>query len=44
MDHELLIEFIRQKVTDGWVIEIIKSWLTMGIMKDGEYIPTERGS
>lgn len=44
IDHELLIEFIRQKVTDGWVIEIIKSWLTMGVMKDGEYIPTEKGT
>ena len=43
-DHELLIEFIRQKVTDGWVIEMIKSWLTMGVMKDGEYIPTEKGT
>jgi group II intron reverse transcriptase/maturase len=44
IDHELLIEFIRQKVTDGWVIEIIKSWLTMGVMKDGEYIPTGKGT
>ena len=44
IDHELLIEFIRQKVTDGWVIEMIKSWLTMGVMKDGEYIPTEKGT
>lgn len=44
IDHELLIEFIRQKVTDGWVIEIIKSWLTMGVMKDGECIPTEKGT
>ncbi len=44
IDHELLIEFIRQKVTDGWIIEIIKSWLTMGVMKDGEYIPTEKGT
>ena len=44
IDHELLIEFIRQKVTDSWVIEIIKSWLTMGVMKDGEYIPTGKGT
>jgi len=44
IEHELLIEFIKQKVTDGWVIEIIKSWLTMGVMKDGEYIPTEKGT
>jgi len=44
IDHELLIGFIKQKVTDGWVIEIIKSWLTMGVMKDGEYIPTEKGT
>ncbi|ADO76363.1 group II intron reverse transcriptase/maturase [Halanaerobium praevalens] len=44
INHELLIEFIRQKVTDGWVIEIIKSWLTMGVMKDGEYIPKEKGT
>jgi len=44
IEHELLIEFIKQKVTDGWVIKIIKSWLTMGVMKDGEYIPTEKGT
>jgi len=23
---------------------MIKSWLTMGVMKDGEYIPTEKGT
>ena len=44
IDHKLLIKFIKQRVTDGWVIKMIKSWLTMGVMKDGEYIPTEKGT
>lgn len=44
IDHELLVKFIKQRVTDGWVIKTIKSWLTMGVMVDNEYVPTNKGT
>src|SRR6056297_3585345 len=44
IDHELLIEFIREEITDGWVLNIIKSWLTAGVMTDGIKEPTTEGT
>ena len=44
INHELLIKFIKQRVTDGWVIKTIKSWLDMGVMMDDEYVPTGKGT
>jgi len=44
IDHELLIKFIREEITDGWVLNIIKSWLTAGVMTDGIKEPTTEGT
>ena len=44
IDHELLIEFIREEITDGWVLDIIKSWLTAGVMTEGINHPTTDGT
>ena len=44
IDHELLIKFIREEITDGWVLGIIKSWLTAGVMTDGIKEPTAEGA
>jgi len=44
IDHDLLIEFIREEITDGWVLGIIKSWLTAGVMTEGIKQPSSEGT
>jgi len=44
INQELLIDFIKERVTDGWVIKTIKSWLTAGVMTEGSLETTEKGT
>ena len=44
IDHDLLLEFIKERVTDGWVLDTVESWLTAGVMTDGEFEPTNIGT
>ena len=44
IDHDLLLEFIKERVTDGWVLDTIESWLTAGVVTDGEFEPTNIGT
>ena len=44
ISHELLLKFIKERVTDGWVLKIIKSWLTIGVMTEDGYEPTDKGT
>lgn len=44
ISHELLVNFIKERVTDGWVINTIKSWLTAGVMTEEGYVPTDKGT
>lgn len=37
IDHELLMDFITERVNDGWVLQMIKSWLTAGVMTEEGY-------
>lgn len=32
--HELLMEKVRERITDGRVLTLIRSWLTAGVMED----------
>ena len=32
LDHELLISFVKKRVTDGYVISLIKQWLKAGVV------------
>jgi len=34
IDQELLMEFVTQRINDGWVLRILKSWLTAGVMTE----------
>ena len=34
VNHDMLIEFMTERVTDGWVLDTIRSWLTAGVMTD----------
>ncbi len=42
--HELLMEKVRERITDGRVLTLIRSWLTAGVMEDDQFHETEIGS
>ena len=44
VDHEWLIKFLEHDIADKKFIEIIKKFLKVGIMEDGNYLESERGT
>ncbi len=44
INHDLLLEFIKERITDGWVLDTIESWLTAGVVTDGEFKSTNIGT
>jgi RNA-directed DNA polymerase len=44
LDHDLIIECVNQKVSDGSVLKLIRKFLTAGVMSDGAWEATEVGS
>jgi RNA-directed DNA polymerase len=44
LDHDLIIEQLREKVTDGSILNLIRLFLQSGVMVSGEYEATEVGS
>jgi len=44
LNHELIIKQLREKVTDGSVLNLIRQFLESGVMVSGEYEATEVGS
>ena len=44
VDHEWLIKFLEHDIADKNFIEIIKKFLKVGIMEDGNYLESERGT
>lgn len=44
LNHDTLMNIIRQDIGDKAVAELIKRYLKSGIMEDGVVIPSERGS
>ena len=44
LDHELILRSIRRRVTDGSVLELIRQFLTSGVMVYGHWQATETGS
>ena len=35
LDHEVLMAKVKKRVTDGSILKLIRSWLTAGVMSDG---------
>lgn len=44
LDHDLVIQSVRKKVTDGSILKLIRMFLESGVMNAGEYEPTMVGS
>lgn len=44
LDHELILEGVNRKVSDGSVLKLISKFLTAGVMKDGAWEETDLGS
>ena len=44
IDQDLLMDFITQRINDGWVLQTIKLWLTAGVMTDDEFQETLKGT
>jgi group II intron reverse transcriptase/maturase len=42
--HDLLMEKVHERITDGRVLKLIRSWLTAGVMEDDQFHDTEVGS
>ncbi|WP_428868075.1 reverse transcriptase domain-containing protein [Clostridium sediminicola] len=44
VDHEWMLKFLEHDIADKKFIEIIKKFLKAGIMEDGKYLDSERGT
>lgn len=44
IDHELLIDTVAKKISDGSILNLIRQFLTTGIMEEGRWIKTEEGT
>jgi len=44
LDHELILQEVNRRVSDGNVLRLIKKFLTAGVMKDGAWEETNIGS
>ncbi len=44
LDHELILESLNRKVSDGSILKLIKMFLEAGVMKDGAWQETDIGS
>ncbi|MGI6540749.1 MAG: group II intron reverse transcriptase/maturase [Bacillota bacterium] len=44
LDHDLIIEFVNRKVSDGSVLKLIRKFLEAGVMKDGAWEETTIGN
>jgi len=44
LDHGWLKKFLRHRISDERVIGLIESWLTAGVLNDGQYTKTDVGS
>ena len=42
--HKLIMQRLRQKIADGWVLTSIEKMLTAGVMEDGVFYKTTEGT
>jgi group II intron reverse transcriptase/maturase len=44
LDHELILKFVRKRITDGSILNLIKQFLNSGVMKGSTFENSEFGS
>jgi group II intron reverse transcriptase/maturase len=44
IDHELLVKLIEHRIADRRVVRLIQKWLNAGVLVDGEWAPSDRGT
>jgi group II intron reverse transcriptase/maturase len=44
IDHELLVKLIEHRIADRRVVRLIQKWLNAGVLVDGEWVRSERGT
>ena len=44
IDHQKLLDFIRQRVNDGAILRLIGKWLKAGVMEDERVVYPDKGS
>jgi len=44
LDHEIIIESVKKRVTDGSILNLLKLFLTSGVMKNGSWQSSTTGS
>jgi group II intron reverse transcriptase/maturase len=44
IDHELLVKFVEHRIADRRVVRLIQKWLNAGVLVDGEWTRSERGT
>ena len=44
INHEILLGLINRRISDRRVIKLCRQWLQEGVIENGKYYPTEKGS
>jgi len=44
VDHQILMDLVREKVADGRILDLLEAFLKSGVMEDGEFAETMEGT
>ena len=44
ISHEWMLKFVQHRVADRRILRLIQKWLKAGVMEEGEWSETERGT